>query len=180
VRFRLSRLDVSLWQGDTCILGTHPQDRPTFRRSSTSAFALTSSTLTLERQRQNFPRGNKHPFHFSAGAEVDDRVNAVKKGITHVNHVGILEVNVDVRVGMRRLEILQQQAQTGGADDVQLGTFSLKALSRETMVVDAKFALASATELASIGILMAAVFQLHADAFALTDFRLQHRPIHIL
>ena len=26
VRFRLSRLDVSLWQGDTCILGAHPQN----------------------------------------------------------------------------------------------------------------------------------------------------------
>jgi hypothetical protein len=53
-----------------------------------------------------------------------------------------------------------KDAQTGGADDVQLGTFSLKALSRKTIVVDTKFALPSATELASIGILMAAVFQL--------------------
>ena len=26
-RFRLSRFDVSLWQGDTYILGAHPQDR---------------------------------------------------------------------------------------------------------------------------------------------------------
>jgi hypothetical protein len=50
--------------------------------------------------------------------------------------------------------------QTGGADDARLGTFSLKALSRETIVVDASFALPGATELASIGMLMAAVFQL--------------------
>jgi hypothetical protein len=73
-----------------------------------------------------------------------------------------------------------KDAQTGGADDVQLGTFSLKALSGETIVVDAKFALPSATELASIGILNGCGFPTHADAFALTDFRLQHRPIHIL
>ena len=51
-----------------------------------------------------------------------------------------------------------KDARTGGADDVQLGTFSLKALSYETIVADAKFALSNATELASIGIPMAAVF----------------------
>jgi hypothetical protein len=54
--------------------------------------------------------------------------------------------------------LIWKDARTGGADDVQLGTFSLKALSRETIVVDAKFALSNATELASIGIPMAAVF----------------------
>ena len=52
---------------------------------------------------------------------------------------------------------LWKDAGTGGADDVQLGTFSLKALSHETIVVDAKFALSNATELASIAILMTAV-----------------------
>jgi RHS repeat-associated protein len=39
---------------------------------------------------------------------------AVKKSIAHVNHVGLLEVNVDVRVGMRRLEILQHHDFTVG------------------------------------------------------------------
>jgi len=58
-------------------------------------------------QGQNFVGGDNHPIDFSPGAGVDDRVKAVKKSIAHVNHVGLLEVNVDVRVGMRRLEILQ-------------------------------------------------------------------------
>src|SRR5208283_5737343 len=62
----------------------------------------------------NFVGGDNHPVDFSAGAGVDDRVKAVKKSIAHVNHVGLLEVNVDVRVGMRWLEILQHHDFTVG------------------------------------------------------------------
>jgi hypothetical protein len=70
--------------------------------------------LVLFGQGQNFVGGDNHPVDFSAGAGVDDRVKAVKKSIAHVNHVGLLEVNVDVRVGMRRLEILQHRDLTIG------------------------------------------------------------------
>jgi len=60
------------------------------------------------RRRKSFRR------FFPPGAGVDDRLKAVKKSIAHVNHVGPLEVNVDVRVGMRRLEILQHHDFTVG------------------------------------------------------------------
>src|SRR5579872_2066946 len=60
-------------------------------------------------QGQNLVGGGKHPVDFSTGAGVDDWVKAVKKSIAHVNHISLLEVNKDVRVGMRRLEILQHQ-----------------------------------------------------------------------
>src|SRR5713226_10384830 len=65
-------------------------------------------------QGENFIGGENHSVDFSAGAGVDDRVEAVKKSIAHVNHVSLLEVNVDVRVGMRRLEILQHYNFTVG------------------------------------------------------------------
>src|SRR5258707_14346646 len=65
-------------------------------------------------QGENFVGGVNHPVDFSAGAGVDDRVKAVKKSIAHVNHVGLLEVNVDVRVGVRGLEILQHYNFTVG------------------------------------------------------------------
>src|SRR5260370_12318874 len=65
-------------------------------------------------QGQNFAGGDNHPVDFAAGAGVDDRVKAVKKSVAHVNHVSLLEVNVDVGVRMRRLEILQHHDFTVG------------------------------------------------------------------
>src|SRR5260370_37291085 len=65
-------------------------------------------------QGENFIGGENHSVDFSARAGVDDRVEAVKKSIAHVNHVSLLEVNVDVRVGVRGLEILQHYNFTVG------------------------------------------------------------------
>src|ERR1700732_5595069 len=65
-------------------------------------------------QGQNVVGGDNYPVDFSAGAGVDDRVEAVKKSIAHVNHISLLEVNVDVRVGVRGLEILQHYNFTVG------------------------------------------------------------------
>jgi hypothetical protein len=65
-------------------------------------------------QGKNFIGGENHAVDFPAGAGVDERVKAVKKRFAHVNHVGLLEVSVDVRVGMRRLEILQHHDFTVG------------------------------------------------------------------
>src|ERR1700739_5055919 len=65
-------------------------------------------------QGQNSAGGENHSVDFSAGAGVNDGVEAVKKSIAHVNHVSLLEVNVDVRVGVRGLEILQHYNFTVG------------------------------------------------------------------
>src|ERR1700720_3242575 len=65
-------------------------------------------------QGENFFGGENHSVDFSAGAGVDDRVETVKKSIAHVNHVSLLEVNVDVRVGVRGLEISQHYNFTVG------------------------------------------------------------------
>src|SRR6185369_12474648 len=65
-------------------------------------------------QRQNFVGGGNHPVDFSAGTGVDDRVRAVEKSVAHVNDVGLVKMNVDIGVGMRRLQILQHQDFTVG------------------------------------------------------------------
>ncbi len=52
-------------------------------------------------ERENCVGGGNHAIDFAARAGVDIGIHAVEKRVAHLNHVGLLKMNVDVRVRMR-------------------------------------------------------------------------------
>src|SRR5277367_216164 len=59
-------------------------------------------------ERQRFVGRRNHAIDFAAAAGVDYGVNAVEKGVTHVDDVGLFVVNVDVGIGVGRRKVLER------------------------------------------------------------------------
>src|SRR4051812_7107065 len=57
-------------------------------------------------ERENLAGGGNHAGDFAARAGVDVGIHAVEKRVAHLNHIGLLKMNVDVRVRMRGSKVL--------------------------------------------------------------------------
>ena len=51
--------------------------------------------------------GADHAADRAAGALVNERIHGVEPDIAHVQHIGLVEVDVNVGIGVRRLEVHQ-------------------------------------------------------------------------
>src|SRR5258706_4045015 len=70
-------------------------------------------------ERENFVDGGNIAGDCPARTRVDVGIHAVEKQVAHRNHVGLLKMNVDVRIRMRRSNVLERE---GFAIGMQLVT----------------------------------------------------------
>src|SRR5882757_8007896 len=70
-------------------------------------------------ERENFVAGGNITGDSAACTGVDVGIHAVEKHIAHLNHVGLLKMNVDVCVSMRGSKVLERE---GFAIGLQLVT----------------------------------------------------------
>src|SRR5216684_2988122 len=63
----------------------------------------------IVRKRKNFVGGGNHAGDFAARTRVDVGIHAVEKQVAHRNHVGLLKMNVDVRIRMRRRNMFERE-----------------------------------------------------------------------
>src|SRR6266849_10045952 len=73
----------------------------------------------IVRERKNFVGGGNHAGDFAARTGVDVGIHAVEKHVAYRNHVGLLKMNVDVRIRMRGSKVLERE---GFAIGLQLVT----------------------------------------------------------
>src|SRR6266849_3102799 len=60
-------------------------------------------------ERENFAGGRNRAADIAAGAGVDVGIHAIEKRIAHMDDVGLLKMNVDVRVRMRGSKVLERE-----------------------------------------------------------------------
>ncbi len=60
-------------------------------------------------QRENRVGRRNHASDLAAGSGIDEGIEAVEKSVSHVNDVGLLEANVNIRVCVRRSKVLERQ-----------------------------------------------------------------------
>ena len=77
-------------------------------------------------ERENFVGGGNHTGDFPARTGVDVGIHPVEKQVGHLNHVGILKMNVDVRVRVRGSNVLQREGFTIGLQLVSGGESLLR------------------------------------------------------
>ena len=58
-------------------------------------------------ERENFVGGGNHAGECAARTGVDVGIHAVEKQVAHRNHVGLLKMNVDIRIRMRGSNVLE-------------------------------------------------------------------------
>lgn len=60
-------------------------------------------------ERQNLVGSGDHAADFAAGAPVDVRIDAIEKSVTHLDDVGFLKMNEDVRVRVRGGKVFEHE-----------------------------------------------------------------------
>src|SRR6266849_6732748 len=63
----------------------------------------------IVRERENFVGSGDHTVDIAARTGVDVGIHAVEKRVGHRNHVGLLKMNVDVRIRMRGSKVLERE-----------------------------------------------------------------------
>jgi len=73
-------------------------------------------------ERENFVGGGQFmPVILPPVTGVDVGIHAVEKRVTHLNHVGLLKMNVDVRIRMRGSKVLEREGFAIGLQLVTVG-----------------------------------------------------------
>ena len=60
-------------------------------------------------ERENFVGSGDHPVDTAVRTGVDVRIHAVEKQVSHRNHVGVLKMNVDIRIRMRGSNVSERK-----------------------------------------------------------------------
>ncbi len=60
-------------------------------------------------ERENFVGGGNHACDFAARTGIDVRIHAVEKRVAHRKHVGLLKMNVDVRIRVRGTKVSERE-----------------------------------------------------------------------